>query len=115
MDSADREIDRRKHAPGPRGRCVPRAAARDGVGIQPPSTLVDDFPDGADVSWIVNQLELFGSSVAALEVVYGVKQLGVFTQCARDRAQAAHVLRMSPSGVVPSAIAIGDERGPHGP
>jgi hypothetical protein len=25
------------------------------------------------------------------------------------------VLRMSPPGIVPSAIAVGDERGPHGP
>ena len=63
----------------------------------------------------MDELELLDGRVPALEMVDGVKELGIFAQRTGDGAQAADVLGMRPSGVVPAAIAVGDERGPHGP
>jgi hypothetical protein len=63
----------------------------------------------------MNELELLDRRVPALEMVDGVKELGIFAKRTRNRAQTADVLRMSPPGVVPATIAVGDERGPHGP
>ena len=63
----------------------------------------------------MNELELLDGRVPALEMVDGMKELRIFAQRSRNRAQAADVLRMRPPGVVAAAIAVGDERGPHGP
>jgi hypothetical protein len=63
----------------------------------------------------MNEFELFDGGVPALEVVDRVKEPGILAQRARNRAQPADVLRVSPSGVVPPTSAVGDERGPHGP
>ena len=61
----------------------------------------------------MRQLELCDGRVASLEMFDLVEQLRIVTQRTRYRAQTSDVLRMSPPGVVASAVAVGDERGPH--
>jgi len=61
----------------------------------------------------MHKLELIDHRVPSLEMFDGVKELRVIAQSAGDRTQTPDVLRMSPSGVVASAIAVGDERRPH--
>lgn len=61
----------------------------------------------------MSELDLLDRRVASLEMLDGVKQLRVITQGTGDGAQTPDVLRMSPSGVVAAAVAVGDERGPH--
>ena len=63
----------------------------------------------------MNDLELLDGRVPALEMVDGMKELRIFAKRPGDGAQPTDVLRMSPPGVVPATIAVGDERGPHGP
>ena len=54
----------------------------------------------------MGKLELFDCRVTPLEVLDGVKQLGFFTQRPGDGAETSDVLRMSPTGVVSSAVAV---------
>ena len=61
----------------------------------------------------MHELELLDGRVTSLEVLNVVKQKRIVTQRPGDGAQSSDVLRMSPSGVVSSAVAVGDERGPH--
>jgi hypothetical protein len=57
--------------------------------------------------------DLFDRGVAPFKVLDRVKELRVFAQRSGDGAQAADVLGMSPACVVPPAIAVRDESGPH--
>src|SRR5436305_11513693 len=47
-------------------------------------------------------------------MIDGVQELRVHAQSTCDRTQPSDMLRVAPTGVVASAIAVGDERGPHG-
>ena len=72
-----------------------------------------NFPDRADVFGIVHQFQLVDRRVAPFQVVDGVEQSGIVAEGACNRSKAPDVLRMSPSGVVTPAIAVGNERSPH--
>jgi hypothetical protein len=48
-------------------------------------------------------------------VLDGMEKFWILSQRPGYCAQAPDVLRMSPSGVVTAAVAVGDEGGPHGP
>src|ERR1700682_3544458 len=63
----------------------------------------------------MNERELLDGRVPTFEVVDGVKELWILAKRAGNCAEPADVLRVPPSGVVPPTIAVGDERGPHGP
>ncbi len=106
MNASNRQIDAGQHAAHTGGRRKPGAATGDGVGVEPPSSLLGDYPDGRDVRWIVGKRELFNRGVSPLEVLDLVKKVRVLSQRARDGAQTADVLRMSPAGVVTPAIAV---------
>ena len=62
----------------------------------------------------MRQRDLIDRRVSSLEMLDRMKELRVFAQCTSDRAQAPDVLGMPPARVVTAAIAMGDERGPHG-
>ncbi len=49
--------------------------------------------------------------MTSFDVLQLLKQLEVVAHGAHDRDEASDVFRMSPSGVVTSAIGVGDERG----
>jgi len=54
----------------------------------------------------VRERQLVLGGVPAFRVVQRLKQLGIVSQGARNRANAPDVLRMSPAGVVPAAIRV---------
>ena len=58
----------------------------------------------------MSKLELFDGRVTSLEVLDGVKHLWVLTQRPGDGAQAPDMLRMSPTGIVSTAVAVRDDR-----
>lgn len=115
VNSGDGEVHPHQYAASPGSRGIPRSRTDYRVGIEPAAASVHDLPDSRDVSRVVGELQLVNGRVSSLEVIDGMKYLRVLAQGARDRAQAADVLGMSPPGVVPSAIAVRDECGPHGP
>ena len=61
----------------------------------------------------MRELQLIVGRVPTFDVLQRVKQLEVLAQRAGDRAQPAHVFRMSPAGVVTAAIGMRDVRDVH--
>lgn len=47
--------------------------------------------------------------MTALDVDEGVKELWIVAESPRNRPQAADVLRMAPTGIVPTTVSVGDE------
>lgn len=115
VHSGDGEIDRREDAPGARGGGVPRPIAGDGIRVEAASATRGGVSYRENVFGVVRQTELFDGGVTSLEMVDRVEEVGIVTKRPGDRAQPADVLRMSPPGIVPAAIAVRYERGPHGP
>ena len=76
--------------------------------------MLGNFPDRADVLGIMHQFQLVDSRVAPFPVVDGVEQSGIVAKSACNRSKAPDVLRMPPPRVVSPAIAVGNERSPHG-
>ncbi len=98
-----------------RGSGVPGSTARHRISVESPATVFGDLLYRAYVGGVVNELELLDRRVSSFEMVDFVKQSRIIAKRTCDGSQAADVLRMSPSGVVPTTIAMGNERGPHGP
>src|SRR4051794_27388 len=115
MDAAHGEIHARQNTSSARRGSVPRPSTRHGIGVEAAAALLDDFPHGADIIRIMDQLEFFDGSVPAFQMLDTVEELGILTKRARDGAETTDVLGMSPSRVVAATIAVRDERGPHGP
>lgn len=104
------EVDRIEHAAG-RGRGgVPRAFAGNRVCIEPTTTRFGHRFDRCDVRGIVCQRHLVGRGVPPFSMLDQREQIDVISECARDGAQAADVLRMSPPRIVPPAVRVRNER-----
>ena len=55
---------------------------------------------------VVRELQLFDCRVTAFYVFDAMEQLGILTQRSGNRAQTANVLRMCPTCIVATAIAV---------
>lgn len=102
----NREIDSEKSAASAGRRGVPGPLAYNRVGVEASPALLGHLPDVPDVFVGVSELELLQHRVTTFDVLDAGKEVGVVPERAGDRAQAAHVLRMSPARVVPAAIAV---------
>lgn len=58
----------------------------------------------------MTELQFLLHCVARLDVLDVLKELQFSADGAEHGAQASHVLRVAPAGVVPPAVAMGDER-----
>ena len=114
MAAAYRVIDRVERASRSRRRGVPGSRARDSVSIEPSTSSFGEISDRLHVRTVMGQSDLLERRMASFEVINPMKDFGLFTKGACNRTQATDVFRMSPSGVVPAAIAVGNERRPHG-
>ena len=106
VNTTDGQIDRRQHATNGCGRCFPRATAGHCIGIKISPALLGKHTHRPHVRRIVRELQLFDCRVAAFYVFDAVKELGILTQGARNRAQPANVLGVSPTSIVATAIAV---------
>jgi hypothetical protein len=91
-------------------RGVPRSRADDRVGIETTAAAVDDRIYAVHVLRIVSERQLGPRGVSSFDVHKRVKELGMLAQSAWNRAEPSDVLRMSPAGVVPATVGVGDER-----
>jgi hypothetical protein len=112
MDSANRQVHGGQYAARAGSGRIPRSAARHRIRVEPPSSSLGDYPDRPNVGRVMRELELLDGRVAPLEMRHFMKQLRIFAQRSRNGAQTPDVLGMIPAGVVSTAIAVGDERGP---
>ncbi len=109
----DGQINGQKHAACRCGCRVPGAGARYRVAVETPATFGGDALHEGDIVRVMAERELGGGRVAALEVIDGLKEIGMIAQRAGDGAQSSNVLGMIPAGVVPAAIAVRYERRPN--
>ncbi|MDQ6717497.1 MAG: hypothetical protein M3Z17_03995, partial [Gemmatimonadota bacterium] len=70
-----------------------------------------DRLDGPHIIPVVREGELVDGGVPSLEMLHSVEEVGLVAQRARNGAQATDVLGVTPAGIVPAAIAVGNERG----
>jgi predicted deacylase len=63
----------------------------------------------------VNDGQLGLGGMPSLQMLDVLKETGIVAQRTRDGAEAADMLGVAPPGVVPPAVAVGDECGPQGP
>src|SRR4051812_20193762 len=81
--------------------------------IELPAARVDDSTHPIDVAGIVRQGEVAYGRVPPLDVEQRVKQLDIVAERPRDGPQSAHVLRVTPTGVVSAAVRVRDEGDGH--
>jgi hypothetical protein len=114
MSATDRIIDGVESAACSRRCCVPGAGARDSICVEASTTSVGYLFDGLHVRGVVRERYFLCRCVASLQMIDSMKDLRIIAQRPGNRAQPADVLRMPPSSVVSAAIAIRNERRPHG-
>jgi len=95
------------------GRRVPAAFAHHRVGVDPAAASNGHRPNRLRITRIVREGDLVRHRVSALDVRQGMKELGILTQRARDRAKPPNVLGMTPARVMTPAIRMRDVRDGH--
>src|SRR5688572_23654914 len=96
-------VDAIQHAPSAGGHCVPRTFAHDGIWIELSPALLRHLTNPVYIRRIMREQQFRHRCMAALVMQQRIVQRFVMAECARNRAQSAHVLRMLPASVMPAA------------